>query len=273
MKQLLLEPTTKKVVSAFAKTPAHGLLLTGPEGIGLGSLATQLATDITEHATDVTTIAPEQTTIPIERIRTLYEETRSIHKRPQAIIIDDADALSHEAQNALLKLLEEPVTNVYFILTTHHLDGLLPTIRSRVQAVGANQLTRAQSEKLLTDLGLDDERKRSQALFLASGLPAELTRLASDDAYFSEQVKYVEDARMIIQGSLYERLRTITAYTDRVKALRLISVIGRLMTFSLLKQKQLSVIPAVDALDLASERIHANGHVRTQLMYLMTKLP
>lgn len=273
MKQLLLEPGTKKILTASLKSPSHALLLTGSEGAGLGTIAAWLASSITEHATDITTIAPEQTTIPIERVRTLYEETRSIHKRPQAIIIDDADTLSHEAQNALLKLLEEPVTNVYFILTSHYVEVLLPTIKSRVQAVGVKQLTHAQSEKLLEELGLTEARKRSQALFLASGMPAELTRLASDDKYFTEQVTYVEDARGIIQGSLYDRLRTITAYTDRAKALRLISVIGRLMTFSLLKQKQLSVIPAVDALDLASERINANGHVRTQLMYLMTKLP
>lgn len=273
MKQLLLEPATKKIVGAYTKAPAHALLLTGPKGVGLGTLATQLADSITQHATDIVTIAPEQTTIPIERVRMLYEQTRSIHSRPQAIVIDDAETMSHDAQNALLKLLEEPVKNVYFILTSHYTEGLLPTIRSRVQAVGVKQLTHAQSEKLLDELNLIDGRKRSQALFLASGMPAELTRLASDETYFTEQVTYVEDARAIIQGNLYERLRTITSYTDRVKALKLISVIGRLMTFSLLKQKQMSVLPAVDALDLASERIHANGHVRTQLMYLMTKLP
>lgn len=269
----LIAPTTRKLLDAYKKEPVHGLLLTGLEGVGLATLATKLAEDIVEHTTDITTIAPEQTTIPIERIRTLYEETRSIHKRPQVIIIDDADTLSLEAQNALLKLLEEPVTNVYFVLTTHFLESLLPTIRSRVQAISVQQLTEAQSEKLLDELKLTDKKKRSQALFLANGLPAELTRLASDDAYFAEQVTYVEDARAVIQGSLYDRLRIITGYVERSKALKLISVIGHLMRFSILKQKQLTSLATVDALDRASERITANGHVRTQLMYLMTKLP
>lgn len=267
------EPTTKKMLDAYLKEPVHGLLLTGAEGAGLGSLAADLAGAVTEHSTDITTIAPEATTIPIERVRTLYEETRSIHKRPQVIIIDNADTLSLEAQNALLKLLEEPVGGVYFILTTHSIEGLLPTIRSRVQAVGVKQLTRAQSEKLLDDLGLKDAKKRTQALFLASGLPAELTRLATDENYFGEQVTYVEDARSIIQGTSYDRLQTVAAYTDRMKALKLVSVMERLMSYSLLKQKQLSVISAVDVLDVVAKRIQANGHVRTQLMYLMTKLP
>jgi len=270
---LLLAPTSEKILAAYARDPVHGLLLTGPTGVGLGSLATHLAAKLTEHATDVTTIAPDGNTIPIERIRLLYEETRSVHKRAQAIIIDDADTLSLEAQNALLKLLEEPVKNVYFILTTHSPEVLLPTIRSRVQAVAIKQLSQAQSEKLLDTLKLTDAKKRSQALFLADGLPAELTRLASDESYFAEQVKYVEDARSVIQGSLYDRLRIITGYTDRLAALKLISVIGHLIRFSILKQKQLTSVAVVDVLDQASERINANGHVRTQLMYLMTKLP
>ena len=130
-----------------------------------------------------------------------------------------------------------------------------------------------QSEKLLDQLKLNNAKKRSQAFFLADGLPAELTRLASDESYFAEQVKYVEDARAIIQGSVYDRLRTIADYTDRVKALKLVAVIGSLIRFSILKQKQLTSLAVVDVLDQTSERISANGHVRTQLMYLMTKLP
>jgi len=271
--KLALEATTKKILAAYSKEPVHGLLLTGPVGAGLGSVAMHLANEIAEHATDITVIAPEQTTIPIERVRTLYEETRSIHKRSQVIIIDDADTLSPEAQNALLKLLEEPVKNVYFILTTHALEGLLPTIRSRVQALNIQLLSHAQSKKLLNELELTDTKKHSQALFLADGLPAELTRLASSDEYFAEQVKYVEDARAIIQGTPYDRFHTITAYTDRANALKLITTIGHLIRFSILKQKQLTSIAVVDVLDQASERINANGHVRTQLMYLMTKLP
>lgn len=270
---LVLEPTTEKILSAFIKDPAHALLLIGETGTGLGSLAARIAGDITGHATDVTLIAPEQTTIPIERIRTLYEETRSVHKRSQAIIIDDADTLSHEAQNALLKLLEEPVNNVHFILTTHHEEGLLPTIQSRVQTLGVKPLSVGQSEKLLDLLKLNDARQRSQALFLASGLPAELTRLATDETYFAEQVRFVEDARTIIQGSLYDRLRIVGNYTDRAKALLLISVVGRLVAYGILKQKQFALVGVVDVLDTVAERIHSNGHVRTQLMYLMTKLP
>lgn len=270
---MITNPATQKVLNAYVKEPVHGLLLYGVHGVGLSALASEVAGMVAKHTTDVTVIAPEQATIPIGRIRLLYEETRSVHKKPQIIIIDDADSLSLEAQNALLKLLEEPVKNVYFILTTHVLEGLLPTIRSRAQVVRVGQISQQQSEKLLDDLKLTDMKKRSQALFLANGLPAELTRLASDDGYFGVQVQYVEDARAILQGKLYDRLRIITRYTERFAAIRLITVIEHLIRFSVLKQKQFATLDVVDVLDQTSERINANGHVRTQLMLLMTKLP
>tara|TARA_B100000941_G_C28474128_1_gene538147 strand:- start:26 stop:1165 length:1140 start_codon:yes stop_codon:yes gene_type:complete len=53
----------------------------------------------------------------------------------KVFIIDEAHLLAPVGQNTLLKTLEEPPPNTYFILVTHQLDQLLITIRSRCQAV------------------------------------------------------------------------------------------------------------------------------------------
>lgn len=53
----------------------------------------------------------------------------------RVVIIDNADRLNRNAQNALLKILEEPPTRTVLILVTHHLGHLLPTIRSRTQTI------------------------------------------------------------------------------------------------------------------------------------------
>tara|TARA_X000000368_G_scaffold45242_1_gene32507 strand:- start:62 stop:718 length:657 start_codon:yes stop_codon:yes gene_type:complete len=47
------------------------------------------------------------------------------------IIIDSADDMNLNASNALLKILEEPKKNTYFLLISHHPSILLPTIKSR----------------------------------------------------------------------------------------------------------------------------------------------
>ena len=46
-------------------------------------------------------------------------------------IFRDADDMKNEAKNALLKVVEEPPNNAYFIMTVHNIDNMLGTIRSR----------------------------------------------------------------------------------------------------------------------------------------------
>ena len=71
--------------------------------------------------------------ITIDQIRNLenfiYQST--IDNLPKFIIIDTADDLNNSSSNALLKILEEPKKNTYFILISNQLSLLIPTIRSR----------------------------------------------------------------------------------------------------------------------------------------------
>ena len=63
------------------------------------------------------------------------------------MIIDDADALLPEAQNALLKTLEEPPPASVFILVTSRPDVLLPTVRSRCQRLRFGRSRRRTSRR------------------------------------------------------------------------------------------------------------------------------
>lgn len=51
--------------------------------------------------------------------------------QPTCYIFRDADDMKNEAKNALLKVVEEPPNNAYFIMTVHNIDNMLSTIRSR----------------------------------------------------------------------------------------------------------------------------------------------
>jgi DNA polymerase-3 subunit delta' len=51
------------------------------------------------------------------------------------VIVDDADTMNRNAQNALLKILEEPPQNALLILVTHRAGALIPTIKSRTQTL------------------------------------------------------------------------------------------------------------------------------------------
>lgn len=272
MASLVMHPATRKLLDAYLKTPAHALLLDGEEGAGLGAIAHDVAAQLSGNSQLVTVIEPEKGLISIERIRHLYEQTRSIQKGRRCIVIDDADSMSTDAQNALLKLLEEPVENVHFVLTTHHLSRLLATIRSRTQHINVMPVNEAESRALLASHGLTD-MQQLQALFLAIGRPAELTRLASDKEYLASRSTVVTDARTFLQTDDYSRLVIIKKYTDRTAALQLLAMCAKLLTFSLIKQRNYSAASTMDLLDTVIKRIDANGHVRTHLVYLVTKLP
>ena len=270
MTKLVINPSITALIDAYSRLPSHAIILSGVSGVGLSTIAHHLASSVVEGS-HVIEITPEKNTIPIDRIRQLYEQTRSIQSGGRCIIIDDADAMGVEAQNALLKLLEEPVENIYFILTTHLPSEILPTIASRVQWFRIPLVSEALSLQVLDNYDLDS-KKRSQLLFLASGRPAELIRLSSDNDYFNKQALTIADARQLLQASMYERLSVVKKYTDRESALQLLVTTSNLLGFSLLKQKNHHAADLLPHFSETIDHIVANGHVRTHLMHLVTKL-
>ncbi|MGI8419624.1 MAG: hypothetical protein ACR2LN_03180 [Candidatus Levyibacteriota bacterium] len=75
--------------------------------------------------------------IGIEDIKQLQKKIflKPIKSKSKAIIIQDAQLLTPEAQNALLKVLEEPPAHTMILLNTTSKEALLPTILSRCQIV------------------------------------------------------------------------------------------------------------------------------------------
>lgn len=70
-------------------------------------------------------------------------------------LIDDADLMNRNAQNALLKLLEEPPKQTVLILVCHRLGSMLPTIRSRCQTFKFDEINDAKVSELIEELKPD----------------------------------------------------------------------------------------------------------------------
>lgn len=156
----------------------HGLIFSGPEGLGKHTLALMLAKALNctkaqpgdfcnecsscrkinsgSHP-DVMTLSVEDeaTQIKIAQIRRLLTvlELQPLEGRNKVFIIDPADLLNAEAANALLKGLEEPPANTFFILITVNVHELLLTIRSRCQVYNFTPLTSDQ----IRQHGISDE--------------------------------------------------------------------------------------------------------------------
>lgn len=132
----------------------HTLILYGDEGLGKTTAALDLAGRITgkldkvwegaalidpEKKEPVYTMADDQVwylapmglELKIEQFRLFLEAMASFDAAPHVCIIDEAQTMMDPVANSLLKTLEEPEGNVHFLLITHDLAALLPTIVSR----------------------------------------------------------------------------------------------------------------------------------------------
>ena len=155
----------RRLLTLLARAVAAGrvppaLLLAGPQGVGKRRVAQALAEALNclePVATgdggqdacgacgacrkiargmhpDVLVIEPGETgSIKIEQVREVIDRAqyRPFEGRRRVVIVDDADAMVPQAQNALLKTLEEPPPGSVFILVSSVPDTLLQTVRSR----------------------------------------------------------------------------------------------------------------------------------------------
>jgi DNA polymerase-3 subunit delta' len=257
------------------KSLPQSLLITGPVGVGLGTIARYIAHDIGDVTLTVLpekddTVDIEKGVISVDSIRRLYTQTRSIQTGKLVIVIDYAERMGHQAQNAFLKLLEEPGEGIYFILATHTPSKLLSTITSRVQHFEVKPLTHEQSILFLDNLGVTDPQKRAQLLFMAEGLPAEMTRLCSDEIYFEYRATTMRDARDLLQESPCKKLIIAQRYEDkREAALLLLTDASNILRRSISQKPQENLIAQIDSLLYAYQQIQANGNIRLCLARLV----
>ncbi len=88
---------------------------------------------------------------------------KPVQRGPRIGVVAEADALTVDAQNALLKLLEEPPGFTVLILVADNPATLLPTVRSRCQVLRFGALEETDIARVLEDSGIDAEEARAAA--------------------------------------------------------------------------------------------------------------
>ncbi|MFH0979719.1 MAG: hypothetical protein V1803_02125 [Candidatus Roizmanbacteria bacterium] len=80
-------------------------------------------------------IKPQGKEYSIAEIKNLFKEASIFHKETRVYFLENFQFSSLEAQNAFLKMLEEPPANTLFILSVENENTLIPTIRSRTRII------------------------------------------------------------------------------------------------------------------------------------------
>ncbi len=132
------------------------------------------------------TTPEDKNILPVEECRKIapYLRMRPSYGGYRVAIVDGAETMNRSAQNALLKILEEPPENAILILVTSRPGLLLPTIRSRCQSMHIKPLAYGAFERIV-DLSADTralESAKKQLLYeMSGGSPGLAIRYAQDN--------------------------------------------------------------------------------------------
>jgi DNA polymerase-3 subunit delta' len=177
------QPAARMALAAAASEPFHAYLLSGPPGSGKRSAARALAAellaagaadpdDARRRALADPSPHPDLAWLRPPGLQHLVDEVRerviaaSVYRpfegERRVFVIEAAEAMAEESQNALLKTLEEPPPFVHLILVTAEPEALLETVRSRCRPVRFARLAPEAVEARL-DPGAEDGERRAAA--------------------------------------------------------------------------------------------------------------
>ena len=169
---------------------SHSYLFIGIEGIGKQMIAKEFAKIllcfekgncnnsckscvefISDNHPDFLLIEPEGNAIKIEQIRQLQKriQEKPIISKKKVYIINDADKMTKEAQNCLLKTLEEPPEYAVIILVGSNENLFLPTIKSRCMILHFEKISNEEMKRYLKDnLGISQINEEMLDMFQGS---------------------------------------------------------------------------------------------------------
>jgi len=284
----------KLTAAVAARRLPHGLLLQGPAGVGKERFASALAAalfctgrgarleacgtcaecQLSKAGThpDVHWVRPpeDKKAIGVDQVRTACEKLAMTSMRSgyRVAIVVPAEKMTHAAQNALLKTLEEPGDQTLLVLVTARPSALLATLRSRCQRIEVARPDHALAQRWLEQtLG---SAAPQRLLAVAGGSPLKALALAPHfaeleqqmagllEAFFDRRIDVTRAAADMQGAGLPARLDWLEAWLDAgIQAAAGVQVESQLTfrTGSLLQRAaaELNITAAFQALDRLRE--------------------
>lgn len=230
--QILLHHQTKSQLKDMVKSHSHAYLFYGPRHSGKKQAALAVTAELAKEQVDslalknilkgehphVLLIGPgDGKSIKLSQIKdVLYDLNLKTFddNLARVVIIDEAQKMTTEAANALLKSLEEPPEGTVFFLLSTSLAQVLPTIASRCQAVAFLPINESELKRQLEAKLANDSKKAEKIIDLSAGQSALAFRLAEEPDL---RQKY-EAAQILAKGFDEESITTRFKIAQEVTA-------------------------------------------------------
>jgi DNA polymerase-3 subunit delta' len=290
---LLLHPKTAKQLGLFLKRPSHAILIYGPQGMGKRHIVLHLSANLIGILPAKLDEHPyyykiekdkDKQEISIDAIRQINKKLGlktvipSSGPAKRVVSIINAENLSLEAQNALLKMLEEPPDGTVFVLSASSDTAVLPTIASRLQKTPIAPITQAQASQYFS--GKYSASSIESAWRLSQGGAGLLSSLlANVDGHELRQA--VELAKKFLSMKIYERIIFMDKLSgNKAELLSVLDALSRILAALQVAAVQSSnlaqskkIVKARKLVESTTSTISKNTSARLAGLNLALKLP
>lgn len=265
------------------KHVSHSYLFVGTDGIGKTLFAREFAKKIlclngkgdscescikwdSNNHPDFLQIEPENNTIKIEQIRNMQEEisVKPIASNKKVFLIIDSDCMTKEAQNCLLKTLEEPPEYATIILTTSNESKLLNTIKSRCMKIPFQKIEENELEeyaKNVLNLNLSKE-----FIKICEGSIGKLLEIEEDKEIYTGVNSLLDNIERYSFTTLINKAEVL--YKEREKIQEILEYIN----VYLYNQKDMKKLNCIKYVEEVKKRLLANSNYDMCIDYLLMKL-
>jgi DNA polymerase-3 subunit delta' len=268
---------------------SHAYLFSGKEGIGKKTLAMEFAKCVMcnqslnlsycnscescltfENGNDFKIIEPTKNVIKVDEIREFCGElflkpTKTSHK---VFMINDAECMNEQAQNALLKVLEEPPLYATIILITSNKEKLLNTIKSRVVELTFDSLSENEIKAILE---INNLNYTDDAIKYSNGSYKKALDFINDDMFeiAKDVAKLLEEKDLLAVNRKFEEIKA-----DKILKANITQILEKTMQIFFMKFKNEKIFDykIIEKLEETIQKIKRNANVDLALDSLMVEL-
>ena len=177
-----------------------------------------------QYCPDLKIIETTKGSIKIEQIREIRKEIelKPFRSKKKVYIIDQAEKMTLEASNCLLKTIEEPPYYAIIILICSKIDPILPTIISRCQIVNFGLVNSLKIRKILLNKINNLEKDKAEIISkLAQGSIGKAFKLIADKEYFIRREEVLDYLSAIFPGKydddIFAKAEKMVSEIDRIE--------------------------------------------------------